>query len=55
MCPSCGLLFTAVSPFDLHRRGGSCTPPDRVVNTRGERLLFGRVRSGGRVVFGGER
>jgi hypothetical protein len=49
----CDLLFTALAPFDAHRRSGVCTPPDKVVNKRGERLLFGRQRAGGRIVWGG--
>ena len=56
-CAVCGLLFTSVSAFDLHRRGNVCTPPDQIVTKKTkERLLFGRRRSRngvGRVVWGG--
>ena len=36
---SCHLTFNGVSPFDDHRRGGACTPPQEL----GMTLVFGRA------------
>jgi hypothetical protein len=52
-CPECDLIFTSLTAFDIHRRGNICTPPDKVVDKKGNRLLFGKVRAGGRIVWSG--
>jgi hypothetical protein len=57
-CANCDVIFTSVSAFDLHFVKGSdgrsvCQAPEDVTNRKGDRLLFGKQRSQGKVVWGG--